>query len=508
MRGALGGALVIGTSGGILEGTAVNPAGAAGTPKRGGTLRAGISGGSSSDTMNALTPIQSTDFARTLNLFEQLTIYGPTGKVENLLAAEMTPNATATAWTIRLRPGVTWHNGKDLTADDVIYTFRLITNPKSPMPGAPLLARVNVAGMKKLDKLTVHVPCHAPYSTLNEAIAGWYFNIVPVGYDPKKPVGTGPFKAHSFTPGVQSVFLRNENYWQSGLPYVDKLVIQDFSSETSQINALISNQVDVIDALSAASISSVRSGGGKVWIAKTSGFTPLYMRRDTAPFNDVNVTQAMRLVCDRQQMIDVIFGGHGAIGNDIYDHADPAYDTSIPQRVQDISQAKYLLKKAGKENLQVTLTAGPIGPGTVQMAQVYAQQASQAGIKVNIDQVTPEVEFGPNYAKFLFAQDYVIYASYLTQTALSGLPTSPFPETHFVDPHYTSLFNQALATVDINKRYELEHEMQKIDWNMGGQHHPVLPPDYYGYSKSVHGIHSSVTGWPLAAFDFKSMWLS
>ncbi len=177
--------------------------------------------------------------------------------------------------------------------------------------------------MKKLDKLTVHVPCHAPYSTLNEAIAGWYFNIVPVGYDPKKPVGTGPFKAHSFTPGVQSVFLRNENYWQSGLPYVDKLVIQDFSSETSQINALISNQVDVIDALSAASISSVRSGGGKVWIAKTSGFTPLYMRRDTAPFNDVNVTQAMRLVCDRQQMIDVIFGGHGAIGNDIYDHADP-----------------------------------------------------------------------------------------------------------------------------------------------------------------------------------------
>ncbi len=131
---------MIGTSGGILEGTAVNPAGAAGTPKRGGTLRAGISGGSSSDTMNALTPIQSTDFARTLNLFEQLTIYGPTGKVENLLAAEMTPNATATAWTIRLRPGVTWHNGKDLTADDVIYTFRLITNPKSPMPGAPLLA--------------------------------------------------------------------------------------------------------------------------------------------------------------------------------------------------------------------------------------------------------------------------------------------------------------------------------------------------------------------------------
>ncbi len=143
----------------------------------------------------------------------------------------------------------------------------------------------------------------------------------------------------------------------------------------------------------------------------------------------------------------------------------------------------------------MTLTAGPIWPGTVQMAQVYAQQASQAGIKVNVDQVTPEVEFGPNYAKFLFAQDYVIYASYLTQTALSGLPTSPFPETHFVDPHYTSLFNQALATVDINKRYELEHEMQKIDWNMGGNIIPYLLPTIDGYS---NGARYSLLGDRLA----------
>jgi peptide/nickel transport system substrate-binding protein len=507
LQGAVGGALLLGTSG-ALGGIASNVAGASSSPKKGGTLRAGIAGGSSSDTMNALTPIQTTDFARTLNLFEMLTVYGPTGKVEYLLAESMVPNATATAWTIHLRPGVTWHNGKDFTADDVIYTFQTITNPKSPMPGAPLLARVNVAGMKKLNDLTVYVPCHTPYSTLNEALAGWYFNMIPVGYDPKKPIGTGPFKAHSFTPGVESVFLRNENYWQSGLPYVDELLIQDYSSETSQINALTANQVDVIDALSAVSISAVKNGGGKVWIAKTSGFTPLYMRRDTAPFNNVDVTQAMRYVVDRPQMLEVIFGGHGIVGNDIYDHADPAYDLAIPQRVQDIEKAKYLLKKAGHENLQVTLTAAPIGPGTVQMAQVFAEQASAAGIKVNIDLVTPEVEFGPNYAKFLFAQDYVIYTSYLTQTALSGLSTSPFPETHFSDAKYTGLFNQALATTDIKKRYDLEHEMQVIDWNEGGNIIPYFLPTIDGYRSNVHGIESSVTGWPLGAFNFKSMWLS
>ncbi len=477
-------------------------------PKRGGSLRAALGGGSSGDTLNALAPIQSTDFARTLNLFEQLTIYGPTGAVENLLAEEVTPNSKATSWTIRLRPGVTWHNGKPLTAEDVIYTFQQITNPKSPAPGAPLLARIDVANMKKVDNLTVQVPCHTPYSTLRDAIAGWYFNVIPVGYNPKVPIGTGPFKASKFTPGVESVFLRNENYWQEGLPYLDELTITDYSSETAQINALLSNEADVVDVLSAASIQAVHNGGSQILLSKTSGFTPLYMRRDAAPFNDVRVSQAMRLVCDRPEMLKVIFGGNGILGNDIYGYADPAYDHEIPQRVQDIDKAKSLLKAAGQQNLEVTLTAAPIAQGTVQLAQVFAQQASLAGIKVNVDLTTPGVEFGPNYAKFLFAQDYVIYTTYLTQIALSGLPTSPFPETHFNDPHYSKLFNQALATVDTAQRYEIEHEMMEIDWNQNGSIIPYFYPTIDGYTNHVHGIHTSVTGWPLGGFDFKSMWLS
>src|SRR5579872_7352216 len=98
LRAAGGGAALLG-AGGLLAATGELPAGAAtrrgaaaaqsvAKPRRGGTLRAGLSGGSSSDTLNALSPIQSTDFARSLNLFEMLTIYGPTGTAENLLAAE------------------------------------------------------------------------------------------------------------------------------------------------------------------------------------------------------------------------------------------------------------------------------------------------------------------------------------------------------------------------------------------------------------------------------------
>ena len=481
-------------------------------PKRGGTLRAGLSGGSSADTLNALAPATNMDFARTLNLFEQLTIFGPTGAVENLLAEEVTPNGDATNWTIRLRPGVTWHDGTDLTADDVIHTLKVITNPKAPTAGAPALTRLDIAGLKKLDKLTVSVPCLQPFSVLPQALAGWFYSVVPTGFDPAKPpkhpIGTGPFKFTSFTPGMQSIFARNENYWQSGLPYLDQLVITDFADETSQVNALVSSATDVIDLLSGASINSVKAGGKSVIISKTSGFTNLYMRRDIPPFNDVRVSQAMRLCCDRPEMLKVIFDGNGTVGNDIFAIAAPDYDHSIPQREQDIPQAKYLLKRAGQEHLTVTLVTAPIAQGTVQLAQVFAQQASAAGVTVNLEQTTPAVEFGPNYAKFRFAQDFIIYTGYLMSVAFGNVPSAPFFETHFIDQHYVNLFNQALSTVDTARRYDIEHEMQLIDWTQGGQIIPYFYPTIDGFAPNVHGVHTSVTGWPLGGYDFKSMWLS
>ena len=103
--------------------------------------------------------------------------------------------------------GIQLHNGKDLAADDVIRTFRRITDPKKPLTGATLAA-VNIAGIKKLDKRTLRIPCHTPFVALADVRAGLRISNRPVGFDPKKPVGTGPFKFQSFTPGQQSTFVQ------------------------------------------------------------------------------------------------------------------------------------------------------------------------------------------------------------------------------------------------------------------------------------------------------------
>jgi peptide/nickel transport system substrate-binding protein len=512
----MGGSLALGTAGLVTAcsspSSAASPAAAAGTasPRRGGTLRAGISGGSSADTLDPLNAITNADFARINNLFEPLVGLNPAAQPELVLADELVPNASATQWTLRLKKGITFHNGKDLTADDVIYTFRTILNPKAPAAAAAGLKSIDAAGLAKLDTHTVRIPCMTPFGTLHQALAiPGYSDIIPVGFNPKAPAGTGPFKLVSFTPGTQSTFTRYSGYWQPGLPYLDDVVITDYSDESSQVNALLAGQVDVVNLLSADVISVVQSQSNKkILISDGGGWNPFTMRVDTPPFKDQRVRQAMRLAVDRKQMMELIFGGHGTLGNDIFGIWAPEYDHSLPQREQDIGQAKALLKAAGAEGLTVELVTADIAAGTVKAAQVLAQQAALAGIKVNIRQVTVSEFYGKNYLKWVFAQDYWYYNFYVPQVSLATLPAAPFNETHFNNSRYNMLYSEATATIDPARRIELAHEMQQIDYSAGGYIIPFFPPVIDGYGGNVHGLVPSKTGLSLNSYDFKRLWLS
>jgi len=478
-----------------------------GTPKHGGTLTAGLTGGSSSDTLDPNSPVNNTDYARVANLYESLVWLNAAGVPEFRLAKEMTPNAKATEWTIRLRDGVTFHNGKPLTADDLIFSIHRVLNPKAPGEAASALAGIKAADIKKLDKLTVKVPFSRPYSTFVETLAANItVYVVPVGFDPKKPIGTGPFKYKSFTPGQQSVFDRYENYWNSPLPYVDSLVMTNFEDETSQVNALLSGQVDVINLLSQDTINTVTGSRKKVVISPGGGWNPFTMRVDQAPFNDARVRQAFRLLVDRPKMNDIVFGGHGTLGNDVFAIWSTEYDHSLPQRQQDIEQAKHLLKAAGHQDTVFQLTTADIAQGVVNMAQVFAQQASQAGVKVKLNQVTVTDFYGPNYLKWVFAQDYWYYQAYLAQVSQATLPKSPYNETHWDNAHYNNLYQQALAENDASKRDEIAHEMQKIDYDEGGYIIPFFPPVIDGYSPEVGGIVQSKVGSSFNDWDFAHMY--
>jgi peptide/nickel transport system substrate-binding protein len=479
---------------------------AGGAPKRGGNLRLGANGGAASDTLEAQNPILNTDFARVYALYDPLMTLDVHGKPQLVLAESIEPNADATEWTIRVRKGVVTHDGKPFGSKDVLFSFkRMIANKFS---GSTSVGPIDLNASKVVDPHTVLLKYHQPYSILPQALSIYYFFMVPEGYDPKKPIGTGAFKYQSFQPGVQSVFVRNDNYWQSGLPYLDKLTIQNIADETSQVDALRSGQVDAINYLSATSVAAVQSSGGRLITSNTGAWGPFTMRVDLKPFTDVRVRQALRLVVDRPQMVSQLFGTYGTIGNDMFGIFDPDFDHSIPQRVQDIDQAKSLLKAAGQSNLHIQLVTSQFSPGMENAAEVFATQAKAAGVTVDILRQNTTDYFAKSYGKVPFSQDYWIVQPYLVTVSQGFVAGAPFPVEKYADPTYTALYHQASSTTDTDKQRDIVHHMLQIDHDSGPVIIPYFFPQIDAVSSKVGGVQPTVTGQALGNYDFKHMWFN
>ena len=490
-----------GGSGSSSSGTTPTPK-AGGKPKRGGALKVGLTGGSGSDTLDPHKGLTYLDTARAQSLYQPLLQLTTAAQTEFVLAEDISPRKSTAEWVIKLRPGITFHDGKPLTADDVIFTLRRILSQK--LVGSTPLGPVDAKGLKALDKHTVLVPMTSPYGSFVDQLAYWYYlYVVPVGFNPKQPNGTGPFKYQSFTPGQRSVFVRNPNYWKSGLPYVDSVTIIDFSDSASLQNALTTGVIHGAGALEGPQISVLKTTSGvQTVVSRTGAITPFTMRVDQAPFNDVNVRQAMRLLVDRPQLINSALNGDATVGSDVFSPYDPDFDSSL-HRSQDIAQAKFLLKKAGHQNLTVQLVTSAVATGTVAMATVLQQQAKAAGVTINLKTVDPTTFFGPNYLHWTFSQDFYNYSPYLAQVAQSMLPTSPFNETHWSLPHYVSLYHQANVTADPAVRKEIKREMQLIDFNEGGYIVPAFIDALDAYSTKITGYAAARLGQPLSDFDFE-----
>ncbi len=476
-------------------------------PKRGGNLSVGLSGSSGADTLDPHQGLTFLDSGRAQALYQPLLQLNAQAQTELVLAESITPKS-ATEWIIKLRPGITFHDGKDLTAQDVIYSFRRIATGLKGVPfaGAGHLGPMDMNGLKALDKLTVQVPFKSPYATLLDQLTFWfYLYIVPDGFNPatQKPNGTGPFKYQSFTPQQRSVFTRNKNYWKSGQPYVDSLTIIDFPDNTSLQDALTTGVIHAAGGFDGPELTALGTVSGVKTVASHTGsITPFTMRVDQAPFNDMRVRQAMRLLVDRPQLIDSALDGYGVVANDVFGAYDPDFNHSL-HREQDIPRAKSLLKAAGHENLTVTLVTSPAATGMVAMATVLAEQAKAAGVTIKLSNVANSVFFGKSYLSWTFSQDFYNYSPYLAQVAQSMLPTSPFNETHTNNPTLTNLYNQANATLDQATRKQIEYEMQSFDFDQGGYIIPAYIDALDAYSTKITGYSESAVGLPLSTFDFE-----
>jgi peptide/nickel transport system substrate-binding protein len=478
------------------------------SPTKGGDLMVGIVGGSAKDTADPHTGSFEPDIAIQYIMYEGLTAWDWDVQVTNLLAETVEPNTDGSVWQIKLKDGLLWHDGKPVTADDVVFSMDRIVDPKDPKVGAATLAGLKVGGTKKVDDKTVEITLESPNVLFDEALAERSCKIVPVGFDPKNPIGSGPFKMTDMKPGEQFKWAAFADYW-GGAPYVDSLTMIEFADDTARINALNSGQIQAMSQLPKSQAKVIEATEGLALLnAETGAWRPFTMRIDAKPYSDNRVRQAFRLIVDRQQMIDQAYSGLGVVANDMYGRFD-AGTPDLEQRVQDIEQAKSLLKQAGYDNnltVELVTSAEALGGDEVAAAQVFAEQAKQAGVTVNIKKTDSATFYGKDYLSWPFAQDFWATRGFLQQASQGTMAKAPYNETHWKNAEWTSLVDQAWKTVDDDERAKLITQAQQLEFDEGGYIIWSWRNQVDAYSKTTTGYKLDKLGGPIGRMYFKDVY--
>ena len=485
-------------------------------PKKGGTLKVGIVGGTD-DIIDAQYLFKLADVLR-LNIgWEGLLNFDDKFKpsTEHGLA-ESVEVKSLTKYVIKMKKGVEFHNGKTMTMDDVIYSWQRLVDPA--LPGTKALAQyLSPRGVKKIGANTLEMSLLQPNADWLTSMSQYANTIVPVGYTRTGPqVGTGPFKLKSFTPGVESTHVRHRNYWDSGKPHLDGVRVINFSSTDALVNALVAGQVDAAIGVPASLVPVVkRNKKLKVLSTSAGKIAPIVMPIDEAPFNDKRVRQALRMIIDRKKIIKQALSGQGTVSNDDFSPIDPNYNANGYVAKQDVKGALALLKAAGYSKakpLKFTLWTG--SDNFPEVAKSFAEQVnSLSGGVVKIEVGIPADFWDTKYmAKNVGA--YTTYWNPKPYLVQAGQMLDVYDETHLApkgtNNPYRKWYEQAIAEPDAAKRRALIKKMQAYHNVNGGYIIPFFLNVIDAHSTKVQGLVQRPASLNLDTFGrhFKNVWLA
>ena len=333
---------------------------AQGAPKKGGTLRLGMEGGSASDSLDPRTYADSIPIAYSLMFWNTLVEVGTKGEATPELAESWESKPGAKEWIINLRKGMTFTSGKTLDVDDVIYSLGIHRGADTKSPAKGILEPITE--MKKLSPTQLQITLSAGNADLPFILSDYHLIIVPKDTtDFSKPDGTGAFTLVEWQPGVRIVAKRKPgNYWKPGRGNFDTVELRYIIDAAARTQALVTGQVDAVNRLDPKTVALL-SKNKNLQVSRTKGtgnrfaFVAL---TDTDPFKNRDLVLAMKYGIDRKKIVDNVYSGYATIGNDhTVGPANKYYDAKQVQRPYDPDKAKFHLKKsgyAGKIELQVS----------------------------------------------------------------------------------------------------------------------------------------------------------
>jgi peptide/nickel transport system substrate-binding protein len=432
-------------------------------------------------------------------MYNRLMDLSSTFEVSPELAEKWETNASGDEWTFYLRKGVKFHDGKDLTAKDVVYTYKRLIDPKSGSEAAATLAFLAADGITAADDYTVVFKTPKPVVELPVLITNKNTFIVPDGATTDSikatPNGTGPFIPVDFDPAAQShVFKKNSSYWEAGRPKSDCVEFFVVQEPTTLSASLLSGEIDVAQQVSYSTIPSLKDKP-EVQLLTAGPATQMTMAMwvDTPPFDDNRVRTAMKKVIDRKAMLQTVLLGYGYIGDDnpVPPQSPFAWRPESDVPGPDIEGAKKLLADAGytaDKPLKVDLYTSEYIPGAVAMAQVYKEQAAQAGIEVNLVIGNAKDHWDNVWLKYSFVGSGWNARHPGEGLAIAHRSNAQYPETHWKRDDFDKFLDSANTEADAAKRKALYQSAEKLLTDEGGSLIPL-------FQQIVSGVRQECSGY-------------
>jgi peptide/nickel transport system substrate-binding protein len=479
------------------------------TPKRGGRMRVAGTTTSVKESMDPARFTCSTDYSRGFTYYNGLTRLDSKSQAQPELAKSFEPNADAIEWVFKLRPGVTFHDGKTLDADDVVFS---LMRHKDPNVGSAAKTLANLISEVKADgKDTVIVKLNGPNADLPILLGTYHFMILKNGTtDFTTAIGTGPYKVKEFKPGVRVLGVRNENYFLEGRPYMDEQEFFGIADDSARLNALYSGDVQMIVSIASASIPDVESRQDvMIDSVPAPRFTSLVMMADRPPFNNPDLRMAMKYLYDREKVLKSIMKGYGQLGNDhLFAPDDPLYNAELPQRKQDRDKAKYYLKKAGMENAKLELHVGEPAFASIELGMMLQAEAARVGLTIDLKREPADGYYTNIWRKRSFhAGEWNARPTDDLLLTIGFKSNAEWNESQYKNERLDMLIDQGRATLDPAKRKEIYGEIQKILYEDGCNIVPCFTNYLAAVNKKVRGLVPIKTG-GLSGYNYAdTVWL-
>jgi peptide/nickel transport system substrate-binding protein len=489
--------------------TGTSPSGTTGgsAAKKGGALRTAIIGPSA-----AVDPFKVADeggLAVLGQAGEYLTWSDENLELQPRIAESWEPNEDGSVWTIKIRQGVTFHDGATLTAEDVATTLNTHADPDNGSPGLSALSgTLSKGGAKAVDESTVEFTLDAPNGNFPYLVSSDNYNVIilPANHDygsnyEQSFNGTGPWRLDNFRQGNGVTYVRNEEYWDpERTALADTSELRFLDEEQARVLALQGGEVEVVTNFTATGGAALLSDSNiQVLEIESVEHRQIHMRTDKEPFTDARARQALALTLDRQAIIDGLFEGKASLGNDSpFAPAFPSTDTNVPQREQNLEEAKQLLADAGVEGATVELRTWD-GVEIPDLAQLVQQFAEEIGLNIKLSITDAGTYYGdavygksPWLDSTLGITDYGhrgVPNVYLTAALASK---GPWNSAHFKNEEYDRLVQEYVRALDLDSQRQIAGQIQQLLLDET----PVIFPYFFtrlaGHLTTVTGVE--VTG--------------